>query len=83
MTASPHRREHTALPPTWLCRACAHPWPCGEARVTLLRQYGHDRAGLLVYLASLMAVAQEQLTDLDCGNAPRLEDRFLTWARSR
>ncbi|MCI4061728.1 flavin reductase [Micromonospora sp. R77] len=82
MTALPQRREHTALPPTWLCRACAHPWPCGPARLSLLREYGHDRVGLLVHLASLMTVAREHLADLDQGTAPRLKDRFLGWVRA-
>jgi hypothetical protein len=82
VTGLPRRREHTALPPTWLCRACAQPWPCGPARLSLLHEYGHDRVGLLVYLASLMAVAREHLADLDQGNAPHLEERFLRWVRA-
>ena len=43
------RADRTRIP-----GACAAPWPCGSARVTLLREYASDRVALLVYLGGLL-----------------------------
>ncbi|MEU7171280.1 flavin reductase [Micromonospora tulbaghiae] len=62
----------------------AQPWPCGTARLALMAEYAEDRPGLLVYLATLMAEAGEQLAELDSGTPPAdLRARFLDWARTR
>ncbi|MGC5033186.1 hypothetical protein [Micromonospora sp. DT229] len=79
-------KPHTPLRPLWLCRACAAPWPCGSARVTLLREYAQDRVALLVYLGGLLHDAADQLHTLNPhgGSAPaQLFDRFVGWALIR
>ncbi|WP_240762741.1 MULTISPECIES: flavin reductase [unclassified Micromonospora] len=72
--------RHTPLPPTWLCRIDAHPWPCGEAKLALLAAYADDRPGLLTLLSKLKEEAEDQLTQLDGGRPVDATDRFLTWA---
>ncbi|MFI7577188.1 flavin reductase [Micromonospora sp. NPDC049497] len=70
--------------PLWRCRACGAQWPCPPARLALLVEYRHDRAALLVYLATLMHEAADQLGQLNGHSHPAgLTDRFLTWARPR
>lgn len=83
----PHgpRRPQLHVPrrPLWLCRACAQPWPCGEARVRLIREYAHDRVALRIYLASRMHESIDDLLTLDPQGAPTAEAffaRFLAWA---
>ncbi|SCL17821.1 hypothetical protein GA0074692_0261 [Micromonospora pallida] len=76
-------RPHTPVRPIWLCRACAHPWPCAVARLTLSREYADDRIGFCVYLAGQL---HEAVTDLyrlnphDVPEPPQLFARFLGWA---
>ncbi|MFC8846529.1 MULTISPECIES: hypothetical protein [unclassified Micromonospora] len=82
--AGPPPTPHTALQPLWLCRACAAPWPCAVARLTLRREYTHDRVGLHVYLCAVLHEATADLYRLrpHDGLDPRaLFDRFLGWAR--
>lgn len=77
-------RAHLPIRPLWLCAACGQPWPCGTARLSLLAEYQGNRVALGVYLASLMAEAQNQLAELDGGTAPAdLTARFLGWIRPR
>ncbi|MEV4478238.1 flavin reductase [Micromonospora coxensis] len=77
-------RPHEPMRPLWRCRACGAVWPCQPARLSLLVQYRHDRAGLLVYLATLMSEAAAQLGQLGGQVSPaELTERFLTWARAR
>lgn len=74
---------HVPRRPLWLCRACAQPWPCGEARVRLIREYAHDRIALRIYLASRMHESIDDLLTLDPQGAPTAEAffaRFLAWA---
>ncbi len=74
---------HTPLRPLWLCRACAAPWPCGSARVTLLREHAQDRVALLVYLGGLLHGAADELHTFNPHGGPepgQLCDRFLGWA---
>ncbi|GHJ05700.1 hypothetical protein TPA0907_00670 [Micromonospora humidisoli] len=73
--------RHTPLPPTWLCRVDAHPWPCGEAKLALLATYADDRPRLLTLLAGWKAEAEDHLASLDGGRPVDVTDRFLTWAR--
>ncbi|MFU8853425.1 hypothetical protein ACNAW0_20915 [Micromonospora sp. SL1-18] len=75
---------HTPIRPLWLCRACAAPWPCANARLTLLREYADDRVALLVYLGGMLHDAASELhtLHLDDGPAPgQLFTRFFGWAR--
>jgi hypothetical protein len=77
-------RPHVPLRPIWLCRACGHPWPCGEARLSLLVEYRGNRVALLIYLAVLHDEATEHLARLSPDEPPPdLTERFLTWARAR
>ncbi|MEV0723265.1 hypothetical protein AB0I37_10880 [Micromonospora purpureochromogenes] len=79
-------RPHLPIRPLWLCRVCAAPWPCATARLTLLREYAHDRVALLVYLGGLLHDAAGQLHTLNPHDAPepaQLFDRFLGWALRR
>ncbi|KXK59150.1 hypothetical protein AWW66_25840 [Micromonospora rosaria] len=76
------RRPHLPLRPLWICAACARPWPCGEARVDLVRRYADDPAGLAGHLAGLL---REATTDLDwiCPEPPdpaTIRRRFLGWS---
>lgn len=80
------KRPHTPLRPLWLCRRCGASWPCGSARLTLLREYGHDQVALIIYLGGLLYEATEQLHALNPREMPdagQLFDRFLGWHRSR
>ncbi|SCL15687.1 hypothetical protein GA0070624_0794 [Micromonospora rhizosphaerae] len=77
-------RPHLPMRPLWRCRACGAEWPCQAARLALLVDYRDDRAGLLVYLSTLMAEAGTQLSQLNGHALPEnLTERFLAWARAR
>ncbi|MGC4836454.1 hypothetical protein ACLQ3D_18340 [Micromonospora vinacea] len=85
-SATTPRRQHLALRPLWLCRVCAAPWPCPVARLTLRREYAHDRIGLSVYLCSVLHEAAADLYRLNPYDGPdpaALFTRFLGWARPR
>ncbi|MEU1606324.1 hypothetical protein [Micromonospora matsumotoense] len=71
--------RHTPLPPTWLCRVDAHPWPCGQAKLALLSEYADNRAELLDLLVAMKNEAEQHLTQLDGGRHTDLTHRFLAW----
>ena len=76
-------RPHLPQRPLWLCRVCAGPWPCGEARLALIREHADDLAYLRIYLASQMHEALRDLTRLNPSEAPTAKatfDRFIAWA---
>nr|MDT0661457.1 hypothetical protein [Micromonospora sp. DSM 115978] len=76
-------RPHLPQRPLWLCRVCAGPWPCGPARLALLREHGGDLIYLRMYLASQMHDALRDLIRLHPHDPPTPEathDRFLAWA---
>ncbi|MFI5488718.1 flavin reductase [Micromonospora echinaurantiaca] len=78
------RAQHLPSRPTWRCAACGIAWPCSPAKLRLLGEYRHDRAALLVYLATLQAEAAGQLAALDRHAQPvDLSERFTGWARAR
>lgn len=80
----PDRRPHPPLRPLWLCRVCLDPWPCREARESLLRAYEGDRVGLCLFLAPLLLDADADLSALHPADPPptaELFRRFLGWAR--
>lgn len=84
--AVPDELRHLPLRPLWLCRHDGQPWPCGAARVTLSREYAHDRLALCVYLGLSLAEAYLDLTRLHPDSAPgpgALTERFLGWVRLR
>lgn len=75
-------RPHAPHRPLWICRSCAHPWPCGEARVRLLREYAGARTALRIYLATRMHEAVQDLLALNRYEAPTAAEffaRFLAW----
>lgn len=76
---------HTPIRPIWLCRACGHPWPCGDAKLALLAEYERDRVSLFVYVAGALGDAADDLAKLgaDGPNDEELFDRFLCWPKSR
>ncbi|MFV2102023.1 hypothetical protein [Micromonospora sp. LOL_024] len=77
---------HVALRPLWLCRACAAPWPCATARLTLLAEYRDSHVALSIYLAGMLYNAVDDLYRLDPHDAPKpaaLHRRFLGWAAPR
>ena len=76
-------RPHLPQRPLWLCRVCAGPWPCGEARLALRREHRTDLTYLRIYLASQMRDALRDLIKLNPNTAPTPEatfNRFLAWA---
>lgn len=77
------RRPHSPLRPIWLCRACGHPWPCGDAKLALLSEYERNRVSLFVYLAGTLGDAADDLAKLraEVPSANELFDRFLGWPK--
>nr|MDT0661065.1 hypothetical protein [Micromonospora sp. DSM 115978] len=75
--------SHLPRRPLWLCRVCAADWPCGPARLNLLREHGDDPVWLRVYLASAMHEALRDLVRLNPDSVPTPDviwRRFLAWA---
>lgn len=67
----------------WLCRLCAHPWPCGPARLTLTAEYAEDHVALFVYLCAQLHEAVADLHKLNPFAVPDPEvlfRRFIGWA---
>ncbi|MGV9216142.1 hypothetical protein ACTFTM_30190 [Micromonospora sp. RB23] len=80
------RRPHLPLRPLWLCRVCAAPWPCPEARLALRQEYAHDRIALSIYLCTVLHDAVADLYRLNPHDGPdpkALYTRFLAWATPR
>lgn len=73
-------RDHIPIPRLWICRNCAGPWPCGTARLNLLREFTNDRIGLCVYLASQYATAVD---DLYPTHPALIYGRFVGWVPRR
>jgi hypothetical protein len=79
-----NRIPHDPIRPVWLCRACAQPWPCGAARLELVRDYRTAVLGLYAYLAACLNEAREDLLDLAPNVAqPDLWPRFMGWPPTR
>ncbi|ASW57766.1 hypothetical protein [Plantactinospora sp. KBS50] len=82
-----HRAYHVPLRPTWLCRICAGPWPCGPAKLALLAGHDGDRIGLMITLAHYLHEAVYDLAEVcgpHCPDPQDLNRRFLGWVtRSR
>ncbi|MEV0725637.1 flavin reductase [Micromonospora purpureochromogenes] len=76
-------QRHAPLRPLWICTACAHPWPCGQARLRLVEEYAGQRRHLAVDLADLLREATADLTRI-CPRPPdpvAIYGRFLGWLR--
>ncbi|MEV1286391.1 hypothetical protein [Micromonospora sp. NPDC049679] len=65
-------RPHVPQRPLRLCRACAHPWPCGPARLTLTAEYAEDPVALCVYLCAQLHEAVSDLHKLNPYSGKRL-----------
>ena len=79
-------RTHLTISPLWICKRCAHPWPCAEARLALLTEYAGDRLALSVYLCGQLYDAAQELHRLNPHEAPSpqaLFARFVGWAPLR
>jgi hypothetical protein len=75
---------HVPIRPLWLCRLCAAPWPCATARLNLEAEYGDDRAGLSVYMATALHEAVEDLHKLNpepSQDPAELFVRFIAWTQ--
>jgi hypothetical protein len=62
--------------PTWRCKVCRDPWPCGTARAELYALYADSLATLELNLSLLMVEASRDLRR-DCAGS--LYDRFVGW----
>ncbi|GIJ36617.1 hypothetical protein [Micromonospora sediminimaris] len=74
--------EHLPMRPLWLCRRCGQPWPCGAAKLALVAEYRDMSVSLILYLASCLHDAIDDLHRLNpsvTGNAADMYDRFLGW----
>ncbi|GAB3816126.1 hypothetical protein [Micromonospora zhanjiangensis] len=76
-------RAHTPIRPLWICRACAGPWPCAHARLTLKGEYENDRPGLSVYMTTVLHEAVADLYRLDPSelDTTAMFTRFVGWTR--
>ena len=86
MPPPPAARPHPPVLPFWLCRTCAAPWPCGQARLLLLHEFGRDRIALSIHLAALYTAAVTDLHRLHPYEGPEpgvLFQRFLGWIPRR
>lgn len=70
---------HLPERPSWDCKFCGEPWPCGPARENLLDEYANDPTGLAV----LQWGHLEDWIAETGGQGPMREawDRFLAWTR--
>jgi hypothetical protein len=70
------------LRPLWLCRVCAAPWPCADARLDLVTEYAHDRVALSIFLCAVLHEAAADLYRLNPQDGPDpavFFARFLAW----
>lgn len=70
----------------WLCRVCAHPWPCGASRLALKAEYREEPVGLAVYLCAQLHEAVkdlERLRPFDMPDPNALFQRFIGWTMLR
>ena len=82
MTA-PRSSEHIGTRPSWSCRACALPWPCGSAKEILLDEFRNYPSMLRIYMSGQMEDAIEDLTARGGHPPPDLYERFLSWIKAR
>ncbi|GIJ29049.1 hypothetical protein Vqi01_42110 [Micromonospora qiuiae] len=74
-------QRHAPVKPLWFCAACAHGWPCRQARAELLAEYGTGRL-LGLDMADLLTEATADLTRLGAAPDPHhMHVRFLGWVR--
>ena len=66
--------EHTAVRPSWDCRACRRPWPCATARDRLRAELTGTQ--LRIYAWTTL---EEAVADLSGLPGPALFQRFMSW----
>ncbi len=79
MTPEPPRAEHIRVRPSWNCAVCANPWPCADAKQTLLREFQRFRSVLTIFMATQMYDAFDDLATRGRLPPARLYERFLGW----
>ncbi|MDG4792981.1 flavin reductase [Micromonospora sp. WMMD1082] len=75
-------QRHAPVKPMWFCAACAHPWPCGVARLHLAAEYVGKGRAFAIEMAELLWEATADLERIG-GNPDGFElyGRFLGWIR--
>ncbi|MFI5888818.1 hypothetical protein ACIA5D_01725 [Actinoplanes sp. NPDC051513] len=81
MTTTTTRTEHLHDRPAWDCRICKQPWPCANARNTLLDEFRSFPSVLTIYLSTKMYDAMGDLGP-DVDSSPDFYERFLSWANT-
>jgi hypothetical protein len=77
MTSTTARSEHLHDRPGWDCQVCRQPWPCAEARSTLVTEFRSFPSVLTLYLSNKL---YDAMLDLGTDADPDLYERFLSWA---
>lgn len=72
--------RHLPAHPSYHCRVCVRAWPCPQARLALLIGFRGDRVGLMMYLASHLARALEELPDV---HPALIAGQILFWVPRR
>jgi hypothetical protein len=74
---------HAPLRPLWICRSCAIPWPCAQARLLLKAEYWENRENLPAYMVAVLYEAVADLHRLDPGglDLAAVFTRFVGWTR--
>ena len=66
--------EHVAARPSWDCKNCGQPWPCGPARTQL--KATHGRTALTLQMWVYFEAAAHEIPG---ALALDMFDRFLNW----
>jgi hypothetical protein len=70
--------DHQPARPSWQCRQCDRPWPCGPAQELLA--VALSPRWLSTMMSEWMYLAASELGQVEPG---QLFDRFLLWTRRR
>jgi hypothetical protein len=79
MTTDNLSDDHAGDRPSWDCEACAQPWPCANAKTTLLQEFRGFPSVLAVYMSAQMCEAILDLTAHGTEPPNDLYERFLSW----
>jgi hypothetical protein len=71
--------DHNPARPSWVCNACAEPWPCATRQRQLLAEFDGSFVSLLMYLSTRFQEAAQEQPDALAGD---LYGRFILWARN-
>ena len=82
MTTTIQLVEHLHARPDWECRICQQPWPCANAKTSLLSEFRGCPSVLTIYLFSQMYVALDDLTSHGEPAPDDLYERFMSWSRA-